>query len=341
MYKTNGTILDVPGIKVGHAEDELKQTGCSVIIFDDGAVCGVDVRGSAPGTRETELLDPINTVQKTNALVLSGGSAFGLDSASGVMRYLEERKKGFDVGVAVVPIVPAAIIFDLNFGDPAVRPDANMGYIASKNASTNSFPSGNIGAGAGATIGKMAGFDKAMKGGLGTASVKLAGGLTVGAMVVVNAVGEIRDPKNGKTIAGACDENGHLIDLISYVLENYKDHHFTQGKNTTIGIICCNANMNKSQMKKVAQMAHDGLARTIYPVHTMSDGDTIFAATTGGVDSSVNIVGMLAAEVMAVAVLDAVKSAKSKFGVRGYADLANTSISSDVPSVTGANKEVR
>ncbi|OCQ53998.1 Peptidase family S58 [Photorhabdus australis subsp. thailandensis] len=322
MCKTNGTILDVPGIKVGHAEDELKQTGCSVIIFNDGAVCGVDVRGSAPGTRETELLDPINTVQKVNAVVLSGGSAFGLDSASGVMRYLEERKKGFDVGVAVVPIVPAAIIFDLNFGDSTVRPDAKMGYIAAQNASTNTFPSGNIGAGAGATIGKIAGFDKAMKGGLGTASVKLPGGLTVGAMVVVNAVGEIRDPKNGKTIAGACDEHGHLIDLISYILENYKDHHVTQGTNTTIGIICCNANMNKSQMKKIAQMAHDGLARTIYPVHTMSDGDTIFAATTGGMDSSVNIVGMLAAEVMAAAILDAVKSAKSKFGVRGYADLA-------------------
>ncbi|WP_434524766.1 P1 family peptidase [Photorhabdus asymbiotica] len=322
MDKTNGTILDVAGIKVGHAEDELKQTGCSVIIFNDGAVCGVDVRGSAPGTRETELLDPINTVQKVNAVVLSGGSAFGLDSASGVMRYLEERKKGFDAGVAVVPIVPAAIIFDLNFGDPAVRPDAKMGYIAAQNASTNAFPSGNIGAGAGAIIGKIAGFDKAMKGGLGTASIKLPGGLTVGAMVVVNAVGEIRDPKNGKTIAGACDKNGHLIDLIPYILENYKDHHFTQGINTTIGIICCNANMNKSQMKKVAQMAHDGLARTIYPVHTMSDGDTIFAAATGGVDSSVNIVGMLAAEVMAAAILDAVKSAKSKFGVRGYADLA-------------------
>ncbi|WP_289992502.1 P1 family peptidase [Photorhabdus laumondii] len=322
MHKTNGTILDVPGVKVGHAEDELQQTGCSIIIFDDGAVCGVDVRGSAPGTRETELLDPINTVQKVNAVVLSGGSAFGLDSASGVMRYLEERKKGFDVGVAVVPIVPAAIIFDLNFGDPAVRPDAKMGYLAAQNASVTPFPSGNIGAGTGATIGKMAGFDKAMKGGLGTASVKLPDGLTIGAMVVVNAVGEIRDPKNGKTIAGACDENGHLIDLIPYIIKNNKDNNFTQGTNTTIGIICCNANMNKSQMKKVAQMAHDGLARTIYPVHTMSDGDTIFAAATGGVDSSVNIVGILAAEVMAAAVLDAVKSAKSKFGVRGYADLA-------------------
>ncbi|MGV7961155.1 P1 family peptidase [Photorhabdus tasmaniensis] len=320
MYKkTNGTILDIPGIRIGHAEDKLKQTGCSVIIFDNGAVCGVDVRGAAPGTKETELLDPINTVQKVNAVVLSGGSAFGLDSASGVMRYLEERKKGFDVGIAVVPIVPAAVIFDLNFGDPAVRPDANMGYIAAQNASANSFPSGNIGAGVGATIGKMAGFDKAMKGGLGTASVKLPGGLIVGAMVVVNAVGEIRDPKNGKTIAGACNENGHIIDLISYVIEN-KDNNFTQGTNTTIGIICCNANMNKSQMKKVSQMAHDGLARTIYPVHTMSDGDTIFAATTGGVDSSVNIVGILAAEVMAAAVLDAVTSAKSGFGVKGYAD---------------------
>ena len=318
MQSAHGSIVDVPGVKVGHAADALKQTGCSVVLFEAGAVCGVDVRGAAPGTRETDLLNPTNLIDKVHAVVLSGGSAFGLDAASGVMQWLEQRNIGFDVGVTVVPIVPAAVLFDLTFGDPAVRPDARMGYRAVNAASEKPFPSGNTGAGVGATLGKMAGMEKAMKGGLGTASATGPDGLIVAAMVAVNAVGEIRDPHTGQTIAGACDAQGNLLDLQTSVLNN-RDSHFSAGTNTTIGIICCNAAFTKSQMQKVAQMAHDGLARTIYPVHTLSDGDTLFAATTGGVDASVNIVGMLAAEVMAAAVLDGVRAARSAHGVRGLA----------------------
>lgn len=318
MHTTQGSLVDVPGVKVGHAEDALKQTGCSVVLFEAGAVCGVDVRGAAPGTRETDLLNPTNMIESVHAVVLSGGSAFGLDAASGVMRWLEQRKIGFDVGVTVVPIVPAAVLFDLTFGDPAVRPDAQMGYQAVNAASTKPFASGNTGAGAGATLGKMAGMEKAMKGGLGSASLAGPEGLVVAAMVAVNAVGEIRDPQTGQTIAGACDENGTLLDLQASVLA-HRDSHFSAGTNTTIGIICCNAAFTKSQMQKVAQMAHDGLARTIYPVHTLSDGDTLFAATTGGVQASVNIVGMLAAQAMAAAVLDGVRAARSAHGVRGLA----------------------
>ncbi|WP_312582036.1 P1 family peptidase [Atlantibacter hermannii] len=316
MHLTQGSLIDVPGVKVGHAADPLNQTGCSVVLFENGAVCGVDVRGAAPGTRETDLLNPTNLIEQVHAVVLSGGSAFGLDAASGVMQWLEQRHIGFDVGVAVVPIVPAAVLFDLTFGDPAVRPDAAMGYRAADAASEKPFASGNTGAGTGATIGKMAGLEKAMKGGLGTASATGPDGLIVAAMVAVNAVGEIRDPQTGQTLAGACDAQGNLLDLPAYVLSN-GDNRFSAATNTTIGIICCNANFTKSQMQKVAQMAHDGLARTIYPVHTLSDGDTLFATTTGGVNATVNIVGMLAAEVMAAAVLDGVRSACSAHGVRG------------------------
>jgi len=318
MPINHGSIIDVPGVKVGHATDALKQTGCSVVLFENGAVCGVDVRGAAPGTRETDLLNPMNMIERVHAVVLSGGSAFGLDAASGVMQWLEQRRIGFDVGVTVVPIVPAAVLFDLTFGDPTVRPDAQMGYRAVNAASTHPFPSGNTGAGVGATIGKMAGLNKAMKGGLGTASVNGPDGLIVAAMVAVNAVGEIRDPHTGQTIAGACDAQGNLLDIQTEFLNN-PDSHISAGTNTTIGIICCNANFTKSQMQKVAQMAHDGLARTIYPVHTQSDGDTLFAATTGGVNTTVNIAGMLAAEVIAAAVLDGVRNARSAHGVRGLA----------------------
>lgn len=320
MRVNKGSLLDVPGLKVGHAEDNLKQTGCSVVVFENGAVCGVDVRGAAPGTRETDLLNPLNLIEQVNALVLSGGSAWGLDAASGVMKWLEENRMGFDVGVAVVPIVPAAVLFDLNVGDPAVRPDAAMGYRAAAQASQRPFSSGNTGAGAGATIGKMAGSEKAMKGGLGTASVKGPDGLIVAAMIAVNSVGEVRDPSTGKTVAGARDENGVLLDLPACLLQQAGADLYP-GTNTTIGIICCNAALNKSQMNKIAQMAHDGLARTLYPVHTMNDGDTLFAAATGAVRATVNIVGMLAAQAVAEAVLDGVRSAETAWGIPGYASL--------------------
>ncbi len=319
IKKMRGSILNVPGVKVGHKEDRLNQTGCSVVLFESGAVCGVDVRGSAPGTRETDLLNPVNAVERIHAIVLTGGSAYGLEASTGVMKWLERKGVGYQVGINIVPIVPSAVLFDLNFGDPAVRPDAQMGFDAAEAASRKSFKSGNTGAGAGATIGKMLGMDKAMKGGLGTASIQGPNGLVVSAMVAVNAVGEIRDPSTGQRIAGARNKEGNILDIQALFLEQ-AEHESTQpGTNTTIGIICCNAGLNKTQMNKIAQMAHDGLARTIYPVHTMYDGDTIFAATTGNVAATVNIVGMLAAEVMAQAVLDGVRSAHTALNIPGYA----------------------
>jgi L-aminopeptidase/D-esterase-like protein len=316
-----GSLCDIPDVSVGHVQDAEAQTGCSVVLFGQGAVCGVDVRGAAPGTRETDLLNPVNAVQKVDALVLSGGSAFGLDTASGVMRWLEEQGRGFETGYGRVPIVPAAVIFDLNFGDPRVRPDAAMGYRAAQLASRAPFASGNTGAGAGATLGKMIGISRAMKGGIGSACVAGPDGLRVAAMVVVNALGEVRDPDNGQRLAGACDEQGQLLDLPSLALRAEGGAEFSPGANTTIGVVCCNARLDKTAMTKVAQMAHDGLARTIWPVHTMSDGDTLFAATTDGVSASVTIVGMLAARAVASAVIDGVSSAHSARGVPGLATL--------------------
>ncbi len=316
-----GSLCDIPGVSVGHAQDAEAQTGCSVVLFEQGAICGVDVRGAAPGTRETDLLNPINAVQKVDALLLSGGSAFGLDAASGVMRWLEEQGRGFETGYGRVPVVPGAVIFDLNFGDPGVRPDADMGYRAAQQASRMSFASGNIGAGTGATLGKMIGISRAMKGGIGSACVTGPGGLKVAALVVVNALGEVRNPDNGQRLAGACDRPGRLLDLPALALKAEEGAEFPSGTNTTIGVVCCNASLDKSAMTKVAQMAHDGLARTIWPVHTMSDGDTLFAATTGGVAASITLVGMLAAQAVASAVIDGVSSAHSARGVPGLASL--------------------
>ncbi|WP_140918468.1 P1 family peptidase [Limnobaculum xujianqingii] len=320
MFNANGSIIDVPGIKVGHQHNITSMTGCSVVMTEHPSVCGVDVRGSAPGTRETDLLSAINAVDKIHALLLTGGSAYGLDAATGVMKYLEQQQIGFDVGVGVVPIVPAAVIFDLSFGDAKVRPDAEMGYLAAQSASKNRFPDGNTGAGTGATVGKLVGDRWRMKGGLGSASITLSNGLVVGAMVVVNAVGEIRDPDTQRVLAGSHDGQGRTQDMLSLMLKNITDPG-PVGTNTTIGVVACNANMNKTQMTKIAQMSHDGLARTIYPVHTMSDGDTLFALATGGVDVSVNLLGTLAAEVVARAVVNGVKAAEGALGVPAWQDL--------------------
>ncbi|MCD1125777.1 P1 family peptidase [Jinshanibacter sp. LJY008] len=319
MFNINGSIINVPGIKVGHRHNMTAMTGCSVIIMEHPAVCGVDVRGAAPGTRETDLLSAVNAVDKIHGLLLTGGSAYGLDAASGVMKYLEEQNIGFDVGVGVVPIVPAAVIFDLSFGDAKVRPDATMGYLAAQNASKSRFSDGNIGAGTGATVGKLAGDRWRMKGGLGSASITLPNGLVVGAMVVVNAVGEIRDPETQRVLAGSHDGQGRIQDMLSLMLQNVTDPG-PVGTNTTIGVVACNANMNKTQMTKIAQMSHDGLARTIYPVHTMSDGDTLFALATGGIDVSMNLLGTLAAEVVARAVINGVKAAEGAQGVPAWRD---------------------
>ncbi len=319
------SITDVDGIKVGHFTDSRRPTGSTVILCEDGATGGVDVRGSAPGTRETDLLDPKNLVQQVHAIVLSGGSAFGLETATGVVRYLEERGIGYDVGVAKVPIVPAAILFDLTVGDAKIRPDAEAGYKACKAATVNPPAEGNVGAGAGATVGKMFGGKRAMKGGIGTASIKLPG-LTVGAIVAVNAVGDVIDPATGKLIAGARTADGKkLAGTMAGILRGESLPPLLGGTNTTIGVIATDAKLDKAQAQKVAEMAHDGLARTINPAHTMFDGDTIFAVATGKTTSTqpanVTLIGALAAEAMAQAVVRAIKAARGIQNLPSAADL--------------------
>ncbi|MGG1659815.1 P1 family peptidase [Brevibacillus sp. NRS-1366] len=316
----SGTIVDVPGVKVGQVQDEKALTGCTVIVLEKGSACGVDVRGSAPGTRETDLLNPINQVQEVNAVVLTGGSAYGLDAASGVMRYMEEQGLGYNVGVGVVPIIPAAVIFDLSIGSAKIRPDQKMGYEAASIASKDPVRQGNVGAGTGATVGKMAGMKRAMKGGLGSASRRLPNGLVVGAIVAVNAVGEVRLPTTGEILAGARGDDGKIRDSLSWMIDA-STPPVPSGTNTTIAVVASNANLNKVQANKVAQMAHNGLAKTIHPVHTMSDGDTIFAIATGGVNASVNLVGTLSVEVLAEAVVNAILAAKGAGGVPSYHDL--------------------
>ncbi|MBS1787495.1 MAG: P1 family peptidase [Acidobacteria bacterium] len=316
QLNSKGSITDVAGIKVGHFTDSRRPTGCTVILCEDGATGGVDVRGSAPGTRETDLLNPKNLVQQVHAVVLSGGSAFGLETATGVVRYLEEHGIGYDVGVAKVPIVPAAILFDLGVGDAKIRPDAEAGYKACKAASSTPPVEGNVGAGAGATVGKMFGMKRAMKGGIGTASIKVGKDLTVGAIVAVNAVGDVIDPTTGKLIAGARATDGkHLAGTMAGILRGEALPPLLGGTNTTIGLVATDAKLDKAQAQKVAEMAHDGLARAINPAHTMFDGDTIFAVATGKTTSTkpanVTLIGALAAEVMAQAVVRAIRAAKS------------------------------
>lgn len=323
--QSKGSITDVAGIKVGHFTDSRRPTGCTVILCEDGATGGVDVRGSAPGTRETDLLDPKNLVQQVHAIVLSGGSAFGLETATGVVRWLEERGIGYDVGVAKVPIVPAAILFDLTVGDAKIRPDAEAGYKACKAASANAPAEGNVGAGAGATVGKMFGGKRAMKGGIGTASIKLDG-LTVGAIVAVNAVGDVIDPTTGKLIAGARTADGKkLAGTMAGILRGEALPPMLGGTNTTIGLVATDAKLDKAQAQKVAQMAHDGLARTINPAHTMFDGDTIFTVATGKTTSTkpvnVTLIGALAAEAMAQAVVRAIRAAKGIQNLPSAADI--------------------
>ena len=323
-YKTwRDSITDVPGVKVGHSQDTQCGTGCTVIIFEQGAVAGVEVRGGAPGTRETDLLNPINLVDKVQAIYLSGGSAFGLDGATGVMKYLEECEIGFDVGLTKVPIVPAAVLFDLNVGDYRVRPDAEMGYQACLNSSAEENRQGNIGAGTGATVGKVRGDNFCMKGGLGTASMS-CDKLIIGAIVAVNCFGDIIDPANGKIIAGALtDDKKQFLNTVSYLkncaLTGDSTNRFPA--NTTIGAIATNACLNKAEATKVAMMAQNGLARAILPVHTMFDGDTIFCVSTGKIGAGVSLVGTLAAELMTSAIIKAIKSAESSYGIPGYQNL--------------------
>jgi L-aminopeptidase/D-esterase-like protein len=320
----HNAITDVPGIKVGHATDLEALTGCTVVLCEGGAVGGVDQRGGAPGTRETDALHPAHLVQRAHAVVLSGGSAFGLEAASGVVRYLEERGVGFDTRVAKVPIVPAAILFDLSLGDPKVRPDAAMGYAACQAASDGPVAEGNVGAGTGATVGKILGLGQAMKSGLGTASVHLGGGLLVGAIVAVNAFGDVIDLSSGEILAGARALRGSgFADTLAVMKSRVGKAilHFAGRGNTVIGVVASNARLNKEEVNIVARMADDGLARAIRPSHTMLDGDTIFALATGKKKADVNTVGAYAAEMVATAIVRAVKAAEGVGGIPAYKDV--------------------
>lgn len=307
-----GSITDVAGIEVGHFTDARRPTGCTVIITRDGAVAGVDVRGAAPGTRETDLLHPSNLVDRVHAITLAGGSAWGLDAASGVMQWLEENNIGLRVGFGLVPIVPAAVLFDLPVGDARIRPDAQAGYQACVAASHNAPAEGNVGAGAGALVGKVFGLERAMRGGIGSASVTVDG-ITVGAIVACNAMGDVVNPATGQVLAGARTQDGlSLLNSRDAILAGQAPKPVLAGTNTTIGVIATDAILTKAQAHRLAQVAHDGLARTINPVHTMSDGDTLFALGTGkaGRSAGMLLLSTLAAEVTARAVVRAVLAAR-------------------------------
>jgi L-aminopeptidase/D-esterase-like protein len=318
----------VSGLELGHHTLSERATGCTVIIARDGATGGVDVRGSAPGTRELALLDPVNSVEQVNAVVLSGGSAFGLDVGSGVMRYLDEEDIGYRVGQKVVPIVVGAILYDLGLeGDRKIRPGPECGYIAAETASIRPPEEGSVGAGAGATVGKMGG-GRPMKGGFGTASITLDNGLVVAAGVAVNAVGDIIDPVTGEVVAGMLNPDGAgFLDARKVLRGEGSNQDFEfgieSGANTTIGLVATNAKLTKAQTTKIAQMAQDGLARTIYPAHTMGDGDTVFALATGTLEGQENVtlIGALAADVMAEAILRAVRLAEGLPGIPSVSDL--------------------
>lgn len=313
-------ITDFPGIKIGNAQDYTAATGCTVVICEAGAAAGVDVRGGAPGTRETDLLDPVNHVEKIHAVLLAGGSAFGLDAAAGVMQYLEENAIGFDVGVTKVPIVAGAVLFDLTCGDYRIRPDKEMGYKACLAAGQQDVAEGSVGAGTGATVGKLFGMQHAMKGGQGTYCVQL-GSLMVGAIVAVNCLGDVVNPQDGSILAGAYDtaSSQFLRSEDSMINQAGSANPFLS--NTTIGIIMTNAVLTKAQAKKVASMAHNGYARTMRPAHTMFDGDTIFTLATGQVPAAINTVGVMAARVMEEAVIRAVKQATALCGFKACRDM--------------------
>ena len=316
-------ITDVTGLKVGHYTDKEAATGCTVILCETGAVAGVDVRGSAPGTRETDLLRPMNLVEKVHAVLLSGGSAFGLDAAGGVMRYLEEKGIGHETLVAKVPIVPAAIIFDLNIGSSKIRPGIEEGYKACLAATEKEVAEGCVGAGTGATVGKILGIERATKSGLGTASCKIGDEVIVAALVVVNAIGDVIDHKTGKILAGPRNEqnNGFLstVELLTGGIYSYRKNPLAT--NTTLGVVATNAKLTKEQVNKLAQMAQDGIARAINPSHTMYDGDAMFALALGDRMGDITVLGTAAAEVVADAIVRAVQQAETLAGIPAMKDI--------------------
>ena len=322
----NQSLTMIEGIKVGHAQDAEALTGCTVVLCEDGAVGGIDQRGGAPGTRETDALQPVHLVEKVHAIMLSGGSAFGLDAASGAVRYLEEQGAGFNVGVAKVPIVPAAILFDLALGSAEVRPDAEMGYAACQNATREAPAQGNVGAGTGATVGKILGMGQAMKAGIGNAGAEISGGVKVAALIAVNAFGDVIHPDTGEIVAGVRSLKKGPVkigqgDTFANTLEVMKGLagrtilEFAQRGNTVIGVVATNAKFGKEECTKLAQMAMNGLARSLRPINTMLDGDTLFSLATGKKKADVNVVGAVAAEVVAQAVLNAARHAEEAGGL--------------------------
>ncbi|MSQ15471.1 MAG: peptidase S58 family protein [Dehalococcoidia bacterium] len=329
MQNISWGITAIDGVKVGHYTDLEAATGCTVILCEGGAVGGVDVRGSSPGTREADLLRPTNLVQEVQAILISGGSAYGLDAACGVMAYLEERELGFKPKHGVVPIVPAAILYDLGIGDPRVRPTYKDGYQACCAATSAGMDEGNFGAGTGATVGKVLGMDSATKGGIGTASKVLADGTVVAAVVAVNAFGEIVDPSTGITLAGPRRDDGKgfhsTLDLLS---RGRKVEEATIG-NTTIGVVITSATLTKEGANKLAQMAQDGLAMSIRPAHTMGDGDTIFALATGKDDTpykDITSLGAMAAQVVVESIIRGVMKAEGLAGVPAASELGVTNV---------------
>ncbi len=308
-----GSITRVAGIEVGHFTDTRRPTGCTVVMAREGAVAGVDVRGAAPGTRETDLLHPSNLVDKVHAIMLAGGSAWGLEAATGAVRWLEERGVGLDVAVGRLPIVPAAVLFDLLVGDMRIRPDAAAGYAACAAASSADPAEGNVGAGAGAVVGKVFGIQHAMKGGVGTASVTVDG-VTVGALIACNALGDVIDPETAQVMAGARTDDGRALrDTRRALLCGQPPQPLLAGTNTTIGVVATDAILTKAQAHRLAISAHDGLARSINPVHTMSDGDTLFSLGTGRAGKSLGmmVLATMAAEATARATVRAVQAARS------------------------------
>ncbi|HEX7365325.1 MAG TPA: P1 family peptidase [Dehalococcoidia bacterium] len=316
-------ITDVPGIKVGHYTDKVAATGCTVVLCETGAVAGVDVRGSAPGTRETDLLHPMNLVEKIQAVLLSGGSAFGLDAAGGVMRYLEEKGFGHETMAGKVPIVPAAILFDLNIGSSKTRPGPEDGYKACLAATEKEVAEGCVGAGTGATVGKIMGIERAIKSGVGTASCCIGNDLIVAALIAVNAIGDVVDHRTGKMLAGPRNEqnNGFLssVEILTGGAFTYQRNPLAT--NTTLGVVATNACLTKEQVNKLAQMAQDGIARAINPCHTMYDGDAIFALSMGNCTCDITALGAAAAEVVANAITRAVQQAETLAGVPAARDI--------------------
>ncbi len=316
------SVRDIPGFKIGQVQDEKAGTGCTVVLCERGAAAGLDVRGGGPAARESELLKPLAAAEVIHAVVLAGGSAFGLDAAGGVMQYLEERGIGFDVGVTKVPLVCQSDIFDLAVADCGVRPDGRMGYAACEAAEEGNYQDGNYGAGTGATVGKLYGMGYCMKSGIGSFAVE-TGGLMVGALVVVNALGDVYDWKNGKKAAGLLSEDKRGFRSTAEAM--YQDYGTAKNRfsgNTTIGVVLTNGRFAKPALCKIAGMAHNGYARAIRPVHTTADGDSIYAMSCGEVAADLDVVGTLAADVMAEAVLNAVKHAGSAYGFPSWRDMA-------------------